>query len=286
MISNVAIKVFAAGLILLSATVSQAGTAVTETQAYFSNYDGNSVSQCMIEPGTGILSRCTEIIGFYSPYSIALGHGYAYVTNYGFDTVSKCKVDSATGGLFECAATGRGFQAPSAIALHQQFVYVSNLGSGTLSKCNIAQTNGGIVIHDHYAYIAGVDLIKCNVHPETGDLSHCISSGYNTTGASGIAIGPEGYAYVTNYNHFVSKCMINAITGELSHCTQTGSGFNNPNGIGIINGYAYIQNYDVSTISRCTIQEKTGELLDCIPTGSGFNGNSGDIAFLSSEPNE
>lgn len=273
--------------------------------AYVTNINGNSVSQCTVNPATGILFGCSLSTGYSLPEGIVLNPNatLAYVSQDNVVGILKCLVDTSNGALMSCVDSG--FSAsltPQGITMNNAgtVLYISNFDN-FITTCSIDQTNGqltgctnltgafnfttGIVLNDteNYAYISnfvGNTVTRCVVNPLDGSLNTCVNSG--ATGfSSSDGIGSSGiYLYIgSSTTNTVTKCTIGG-TGFVSGCVDSGVGaiFSRPQNIAFTSdgAFAYVPNRTNSTVTRCNVDAITGLFSLCtVTSGIGLNGPTG-----------
>lgn len=225
--------------------------------AYVTNANTNTVSNCLINSNTGVLSGCgssTSVL-FNDPNSIALNltSARAYITNFNASQVTLCTIDSITGGLTGCANTV-GFGNPRFITLNS-----------TMTRAYVA---GG----------AGVSLYSVN--SDSGALT--LVQNYTTGDANGIALNSAGtLAYVVLSDDTVQLCAIDGTTGGLNlPCTSTGSGFNGAQRITLnsVGTFAYVANSGTQDITVCSVNSSSGHLSNCSTTAQGVFGGFANMA--------
>ena len=224
-----------------------------------SNDTPNSVSNCLINSTTGMLSGCgnsTSVPLFNDANSIALNlaSARAYITNFGSSSVTLCTIDSITGGLTGCANTA-SFANPRFITLNS-----------VMTRAYVA---GG----------AGVSLYSVN--SGTGELT--FTSNYNIGDANGIALNPAGtLAYVVLSDDTVQRCAIDGASGELiTPCSSTGSEFDGAQRITLnsIGTFAYVTNSGSQNITVCAVDSNSGNLSNCSGTAEGVFGGFANMAI-------
>jgi hypothetical protein len=217
----------------------------------------STVSNCLINTNTGVLSGCgssTSVL-FSDSNSIALNlaSARAYITNFGSSRVTLCTIDSITGGLTGCANTA-SFANPRFITLN--------------SAMTRAYVAGG----------AGVSLYSVN--SGSGELTFV--SNYNIGDANGIALNPAGtLAYVVLSDDTVQRCGIDGASGVLiTPCTSTGSEFNGAQRITLnsIGTFAYVTNSGSQDITVCSVDSGSGNLSNCSRTAQGVFGGFANMA--------
>lgn len=227
--------------------------------AYVTNVNDtpNSVSNCLINSATGVLSGCgiSTSVFFNDSTSIALNlaSARAYITNFGSSKVTLCTIDSITGGLTGCA-NAASFVNPRFMTL------------------NSAMT------HAYVAGNAGVALYSVN--SGSGELTFV--SSYNIGDANGIALNPAGtLAYVVLSDDTVQRCAIDGASGELiTPCTSTGSGFDGAQRITLnsVGTFAYVTNAGSQNITVCSVDSSSGNLNNCSSTAEGVFGGFANMA--------
>lgn len=227
--------------------------------AYVTNNNDspNTVSNCLINSTTGVLSDCGSSTSslFDDANSIALNLAFAraYITNFHSSKVTLCAIDSTIGTLTDCADTAI-FSSPRFITL------------------NSAMTR---------AYVAGgMGVSLYSVNSGSGALTSV--QNYSIGDANGIALNPAGtVAYVVLSNDTVQLCAIDGTSGRLiTPCTSTGTGSTSPvfNGaqritLNSIGTLAYVTNSGSQDITVCAIDSSSGNLINCSRTAQGvFDG--------------
>jgi hypothetical protein len=131
-----------------------------------------------------------------------------------------------------------------------------------------------------YAYISnygGSNVVYCQINNSNGSLSGCGTSASSLSGASGVAIGSNGYGYVSTINtSTVSYCTVN-INGTFGTCNTTGS-FSQPNGVSISGSYAYVSGKSSGDIYSCPINSN-GAFGSCT-AATGFSGPFATSLFM------
>jgi len=235
-------------------------TPITGPQyAYITNGNANTVSNCLINSTTGLLSDCgssTSLL-FNDPNSIALNKAsaLAYITNFASSTVTLCTIESVAGSLTDCADTTT-FANPRFITLNTAMTYAYVAGGGGVSLFS-ADGSGALILEQNYAL---------------GD-------------ANGIALDPAGtFAYVVLSSDTVLFCAVDGLTGVLSPCTPTGSNFDGAQRITFnSNGtFAYVTNSGSADITVCAVDSNSGVLSSCTSTAVGVFGGFANMAINSS----
>lgn len=228
--------------------------------AYVTNTNDtpNSVSSCLINRTTGVLSGCGSSISvplFNDSNSIALNlaSAHAYITNFSSSSVTLCTIDGITGGLTGCANTA-SFANPRFITL------------------NSAMTR---------AYVAGAAGVSLySVNSGSGELTFV--SNYNIGDANGIALNPAGtLAYVVLSDDTVQRCAIDGASGGvITPCTSTGSGFDGAQRITLnsVGTFAYVTNSGSQDITVCSVYSNSGNLSNCSRTAQGVFGGFANMA--------
>ena len=234
--------------------------------AYITNTNviPNTVSTCLINSTTGVLSNCSSSTSvlFNDANSIALNvaSARAYITNFSSNEVTLCTIDSITKGLTNCADTV-SFSSPRFITL------------------NSAKTRA------YVAGAAGVSLYSVN----SGSGVLTFVQNYGIGDANGIALNPAGtLAYVVLSNDTVQLCAIDGASGELiTPCTSTGSGFDGAQRITLnsIGTFAYVTNSGTQNITVCSVDSNSGNLSSCSGTANGVFGGFANMAVNSSNTN-
>lgn len=90
--------------------------------AYITNSGNNSISVCVPQLYTGLLTRCFTTKGTFDGFgNIAFNRQgtRAYLPNFEANRVDVCEVDTSTGGLENCRdSLGMGFNGPSGVLIH------------------------------------------------------------------------------------------------------------------------------------------------------------------------
>lgn len=176
---------------------------------YLTNATDNTVTKCDINAADGSIdaASCGATSGFPGAAGIDINNSYAYVANSTDSTIAKCAVSSSDGSLSSCTTTGTNFSDPRGVQNNNGYAYIPNFGSASVTKCTVNSSDGtftdlscnatgsgfstprGITISGSFAYVTdGNSVIKCTVHPVSGELSSCASTGTGYIAPSGISI--------------------------------------------------------------------------------------------------
>jgi hypothetical protein len=281
------------------------GVTSPSNYAFITNYNGNTVTKCTINPSSGTLDNCSLTgSGFDVPYGVAVNNGYAYIANSGGSNpgVVQCTIDPITGELAPCILNVPGGPVPSGIGINNGYVYILSIfpfnsvtkctlnpSDGSLSNC--AATGGGFIFtgaeagigfKNGFAYVttgSNNEVFKCDVDL-LGELSNCGSTGFGYSYPAGIAIAND-YGYVSNFSDSsISQCLIAPITGIFTCTHLVVPTVVGANGMGYRNGFVYIANINDDSITKCALNpDNTLNTATCVLTGSNFTGPAGDIAM-------
>jgi len=87
--------------------------------AYIANNTSNSVTRCVVDVVTGLLSACNVTSGNFDGFGnvgLTLSDDFAYVPNFTLNQLFLCSVQAETGELFNCKdSLGSGFDRPAGV---------------------------------------------------------------------------------------------------------------------------------------------------------------------------
>ncbi len=87
--------------------------------AYIANNTSNSVTRCVVDVVTGLLSACNVTSGNFDGFGnigLTLSDDFAYVPNFVLNQLFLCSVQAETGELFNCKdSLGSGFDKPAGV---------------------------------------------------------------------------------------------------------------------------------------------------------------------------
>lgn len=87
--------------------------------AYIANNTSNSVTRCVVDVVTGLLSACNVTSGNFDGFGnvgLTLSDDFAYVPNFTLNQLFLCSVQAETGELFNCVdSLGSGFDRPAGV---------------------------------------------------------------------------------------------------------------------------------------------------------------------------
>lgn len=246
--------------------------------AYISDSTLGTVTQCLQNNATGILSGCTDSGATFSlPVAITFDtlSGpiiYAYVLDLDGNTTQQCVVDNTTGLFSACIPTATLFEHPLAIAFNGDFAYISDQNLSRILTCQ--KNSSGV-------------LILCT-----------------DSGAGNVFVAPAGVAlftdidadlnmYVTNLGtNSVTFCLADAMTGLVNpaSCADSGVGaaFALPAGLKFEpfmgTSYVYVPNIATSdplsnTVSQCTLNAD-GSFNACSDSGATLLDKPFSITFF------
>lgn len=237
---------------------------------YVATPGDGSVTQCLVNTTTGLLSACTAAgSGFGSPFGITFQTVnsilYAYVPGISGTAVFQCVVNTTTGAFSDCVNTPPNFAYSITFSTVNSvlYAYVGDAINDTVYQCLINADTGGLLscpvafggtdnlaIHPssgaNYAYVileGGAGIQKCPINASTGviTVASCVDSGagFTFTNATdiffpGLTFGSTVLVYVTDAgSNQVFFCTLNGTTGALSTCTDSSLGaiFDEPTGI-------------------------------------------------------
>jgi hypothetical protein len=294
------------GYCMFSVSDVAAKTIVINTQryAYVPNFQGSSISICLINGVTGFLSGCTNTsISFPSMIALNSAGTIAYVTQGG--RVSLCAVDSKTGALSACQTTFNGLVTIRFIALNAAgtFAYVAD--DAVVFLCRVNQTNGalsdcvstgsgfgslisGIALNpaQTIAYVSSTNpskVVRCDINPVSGALTGCVdAASVFSSPIYSITLNPAGtFAYITIISPGgIYLCAVNGTNGDLENCTTTAVGVYRESGyisINASNTLAYVKSSDfidpsLDIVYICSVNANDGTLSGCVDSGgTGFD---------------
>ena len=105
-------------------------SSVTELQqyeyAYVTNSNSTTVSRCIIDPASGLLSACLHTgSGLNAPTALEFNpqHTQVYITNMGNNSVSICHINQDNGLLSNCQTNKSNFSSPTSIDVNKYNTY-------------------------------------------------------------------------------------------------------------------------------------------------------------------
>lgn len=246
--------------------------------AYITDSILGTVTQCLQNNATGILSSCVDSGATFSlPTAITFDtlSGpviYAYVLDLNGNIAEQCLVDDITGLFSGCTSTATLLDHPLAIVFNGDFAYISDQNLNRVLMCQ--KSSSGLLIL-------------------------CVDSG-----AGNVFVAPAGVAlftdteadlnmYVTNLGtNSVTFCLVDAMTGLVNSASCADSGvagaFALPAGLKFEpfmgTSYAYVPNIAAAdplsnTVSQCTLNAD-GSFNACADSGATLLNKPFSITFF------